>query len=384
MPSFQKTRLGEEISFIWSLGGSLPAGTGGSENYTVGHVRELSRRGIRAQIVTIGLGTADGRDEFPGVPFRSLATIEEIGELDGVVIFVSEFPMVATKRPSFQMLHIPPPTREADRRRVAATMRDRALIATSRFSAGLWADFLDVDTEAIGIVYPYAERCFSATVRPASSGSEVRILYAGRLSPEKGVYTLLAMLDLDLTSPDRSFTCTATTAGGDKPQGRRIERVLEAHPNVRLVPKCTTPGAMADLMARHDIVVMPSTGQYWHETFGIVSIEAQHAGCRVVASDDGGLPETDCGSITLVAPDAPEALAQGILDAFSRGPVRPDVRRSAALRFTIDDSVDLLLDILSREPRPTPATVVRELESLAQLPPADDRPKPEALSALPA
>lgn len=42
-------------------------------------------------------------------------------------------------------------------------------------------------------------------------------------------------------------------------------------------------------------VVMPSNSHYWHETFGIVSVEAQHAGCRVIASDDGGLPVTDCG-----------------------------------------------------------------------------------------
>ncbi len=61
-------------------------------------------------------------------------------------------------------------------------------------------------------------------------------------------------------------------------------------PACRVVPARQTPAAMATLMADHDIVVMPSTSQYWHETFGIVSIEAQHTGCRVVASDDGGIP----------------------------------------------------------------------------------------------
>jgi hypothetical protein len=50
------------------------------------------------------------------------------------------------------------------------------------------------------------------------------------------------------------------------------------------------------------IVVIPSNSQYRHETFGIVSVEAQHSGCRVIASDDGGLPETDCGGVVLVAP----------------------------------------------------------------------------------
>src|SRR5690606_17314816 len=56
------------ISFVWSPGIPLPAGTGGSENYTVGQVRELNRRGVDARVVTIGLGTADGRAEFDDIP----------------------------------------------------------------------------------------------------------------------------------------------------------------------------------------------------------------------------------------------------------------------------------------------------------------------------
>ena len=88
---------------------------------------------------------------------------------------------------------------------------------------------------------------------------------------------------------------------------------------------------MAELMVDYDIVVMPSNSQYWHETFGIVSIEAQHAGCRVVASDDGGLPETDCGAITLVVPDDAEALAQGIHTAIGLGPMSRSERSRAAI-----------------------------------------------------
>ena len=105
---------------------------------------------------------------------------------------------------------------------------------------------------------------------------------------------------------------------------------------------------MAALMAEHDIVVMPSNGQYWHETFGIVSIEAQHAGCRVVASNDGGLPETDCGAVSLVAPDNAEALALGIREAIARGPLALADRRVAATRFTVEQSVDELVAVLDR------------------------------------
>ena len=68
-----------------------------------------------------------------------------------------------------------------------------------------------------------------------------------------------------------TVTFTATTAGADKPQGKIIERLLGAHPRISVVGSRKTPAAMAALMARHDIVVIPSNSQYWHETFGIES-----------------------------------------------------------------------------------------------------------------
>jgi D-inositol-3-phosphate glycosyltransferase len=105
------------------------------------------------------------------------------------------------------------------------------------------------------------------------------------------------------------------TAGADKPQGKIIERLLGEHPGISVVASCRTPATMAALMAEHDVVVMPSNSQYWHETFGIVSIEAQHSGFRVIASGDGGRPETDCGGLVLVQPDNAEALAWGIREA---------------------------------------------------------------------
>jgi len=120
---------------------------------------------------------------------------------------------------------------------------------------------------------------------------------------------------------------------------------------------------------------MPSNSQYWQETFGIVSIEAQHAGCQVVASDDGGLPETDCGAVTLVVPDDAEALARGLRAAIAGGPLSASGREVAAARFTVRKSVDDLLAVLAR-PRPATAdAVVRELESLALLPPREPPPQ---------
>lgn len=364
------------ISFIWSPGNPLPAGTGGSENYTVGQVRELNRRGMPAQVVTVGLGLADGRDEFTDIPFVSLPVLERVAELDGTVVWVNEPHLVATRNAAYLILHNPPPLRDRHREFATEGTRDRTLIATSKYAAALWAEFLDVDPSTINVVYPFAEPGFAVVPRPVDASGRTKVLYAGRLSPEKGIYTLLSMLHVDVIEHDLELTFTATTAGSDKPQGAIIEALLGAHDGISVVPACKTPATMAALMAGHDIVVMPSNSQYWHETFGIVSIEAQHTGCRVVASDDGGLPETDCGGVILVEPDNAEALAWGIRAAIDRGPLTADERLDAGTRFTVAQSVDALLQVIAMPVRPTPASIVQELEELILLPSSFDELQP--------
>jgi glycosyltransferase involved in cell wall biosynthesis len=359
------------ISFIWSPGNPLPAGTGGSENYTVGQARELTRRGIAAQVVTVGLGDRDGRDGFAGVPFLSLPALAGVSELDGTVVFVNEPHPVATRNPAFLILHNPPPIRERERAFAVEGTRERALIATSRYAAGLWARYLDVDIATIRVVYPFAEPGFAVEPRPARAPGQTRVLFAGRLSPEKGIYTLLETLHVDIIDQDPRLSFTVTTAGADKPQGKTIERLLRAHPRISVAASCKTPATMAALMARHDVVVMPSNSQYWHETFGIVSVEAQHSGCRVVASDDGGLPETDCGGVVLVRPDNAEALAWGIREAAGSGPLPAAARLRAGQLFTVGQSVDALLSVFARPLAVPPAAIVRQLEELIAAPSAN-------------
>lgn len=334
------------ISFVWSPGNRLPAGTGGSENYTIGQVRELIRRAVPAQVVTIGLGVDDGRDEFPGIPFLSLPKLADISNLDSVVVFVNEPHVIATRYPAYLILHNPPPIREKLRVFAVEGTIGRTLIVTSRYAAGLWSKYLKVDVSTLAVVYPFAEPCFGAQPRLLTTTDTTRILFAGRLSPEKGIYTLLETLHIDIIEQDVKLIFTVTTAGADKPQGKIIEQLVEAHPRIDVVATRKTPKKMAFLMAKHDIVVMPSNSQYWHETFGIVSIEAQHSGCWVVASDDGGLPETNCGGVVLVKPDNAEALAWGIREAVANGPLSAETREDASTKFTIGQSVDSLLRVL--------------------------------------
>ena len=167
------------ISFIWSPGNPLPAGTGGSENYTIGQVRELKRRGIPAQVVTVGLGINDGRDDFPGLPFLSLPDLAGVSELDGTVVFVNEPHTVPTRYPAFLIMHNPPPIREREKAFATDGTRNRTLIATSQYAAALWAAYLDVNVSTISVVYPFAEPCFAVQPRPGNKTGKTRVLFAG-------------------------------------------------------------------------------------------------------------------------------------------------------------------------------------------------------------
>ena len=151
---------------------------------------------------------------------------------------------------------------------------------------------------------------------------------------------------MDSIAMDPSLTFSVTTAGTEKERGKIIQSLVEAHPKVQVIPAAKTPAAMAKLMASQDIVVVPSNGNYWHETFGMASIEAQHAGCRVVASHDGGLIETDCGGVIFVEPNDAKALAEGISTALKAIPVSTKERQTACKRFTVSQSVDTLLQLL--------------------------------------
>lgn len=347
------------ISFIWQPGIKLPAGTGGSENYTIGQVRELIRRGISAQVVTVGLGTNDGRNEFIDIPFLSLKTTDHISKLEGVIIFVNTAVIVPTKQPAFVIMHVPPHPRDT-RRDTLARIKGRTLIATSKYAAALWSDFTGRPLAEVHIAYPFAEPCFATQVRPAHTSSAIRLLFAGRLSAEKGIYTFLEMLHMTGIHDNPNLAFSVTTAGSDKPEGKIIKSLVDAHPNLTVIPARKTPAAMAKLMAVHDIIIMPSNSQYWHETFGIVSVEAQHSGVRVVASNDGGLPETDCGGITLVTPDDPTALAEGINAAVAKGPLSPRTRLRASKLFTVEQSVDNLLQVLF----PSDALITQPIEKI--------------------
>ncbi|HET6747036.1 MAG TPA: glycosyltransferase family 4 protein [Candidatus Saccharimonadales bacterium] len=334
------------ISFIWPRSANnFLSGIGGSESYTIGQTRELNARGIDAQVVTLKSDDDGDLPQIPRVPFLPLSK-EETAKLE-IPIFVLEPQLLKTRHPSYVILHCPPPPLErGEHDFYVKGVEGRKVIVSSQYAAQLWADDLGIRRSEIGVAYPFADSVFAKQPRQKKSSKKKRVLLASRLHPDKGIYTFLAALHFTYILPPDEFEFDVVMAATDTPEGKIIEPMLKVHPYLNLLPPAVGPGEVAKMMARYDIVLMPSNAQFYHETFGMNSVEAQHAGCRVVASRDGGLVETDCGGVTFVEPDNPYELARGIATAAGLPPLTDEQRRRASTMYTVKQSVDQLLNIL--------------------------------------
>jgi glycosyltransferase involved in cell wall biosynthesis len=313
------------------------AGTGGSETFTAGHVRELKRRGIDVQVVIVGPAIKTSRQEFPDIPFLGLSHERGITDLPGTVVFINRAYDVPTRNKAAIILHCAVPSKVEQHLRKKDTL-GKVIIATSVYNAQQWALYLNVPSNAINVVMPFADPIYGNS-RRSKPGKKVRVLYAGRLHPEKGIYTVLEMMhqyEMNVLDVNMSIVM----AGQHVEEGRAIAQMLKGYRYAKLLDPRKTVPAMAELLAKTDILLMPSV---FAEPFGMLSVEAQHSGCRVIASNLGGLAETNCGLLTLVEERNPQALITAIGEAIALGLSTTKERKLAVDEFTLSKSVDALL-----------------------------------------
>lgn len=328
------------ISFVWPSREAMLAGTGGSETFTAGHVRELMRRGIDVQVVIVGPAIKISKKNFPDIPFLGLANKQGISDLPGTVVFINQAYDVETKHKSAIILHcvVPSKVEQAERKRDVA---GKVIIATSIYNAQQWALYLGIPSSTINVVMPFADPIYGNVHRPQPT-KKLRVLYAGRLHPEKGIYTVLEMMHLyEMGILDA--TMSIVMAGQHVDEGKVIAKMLRGYKHAKLLDPLKTVSSMAELLARTDVLLMPSV---FAEPFGMLSVEAQHTGCRVIASSLGGLPETNCGLLTLVEQRNPQALITAIKEATVLGLSTKKEREYAIDKFTLAKSVDSLLKFI--------------------------------------
>lgn len=115
--------------------------------------------------------------------------------------------------------------------------------------------------------------------RPAPPSGSDRVLFVGRLSPEKGVEDLIAAWNAVNTDGLR------LTIVGDGPLSDRV--VATAGSGVEFLGRLD-PVAIADLMTTSRALVLPSR---WYEGLPMVLLEAMAAGMATVVPAHGALPE---------------------------------------------------------------------------------------------
>jgi len=190
---------------------------------------------------------------------------------------------------------------------------EAVLIITSRLFRLLVSD--GVDENRLHLIPPGVnpllfegpfEDPFSGVGRP-------RVLFVGRLAPQKGVGTLVEAAGL-LEHPSAQVLLV-----GDGPQRKALEREAK---RLGVGDRLRFEGFVAHdqlpaAMAHADVLVLPSL----YEELGTVLLEAMQAALPIVASKTGGIPDVieDGVNGLLVPPGDPEALARAIDRIFSDG-----------------------------------------------------------------
>jgi glycosyltransferase involved in cell wall biosynthesis len=189
-------------------------------------------------------------------------------------------------------------------------------------------------------------------------GSGKYAVFVGRLSPEKGISTLLdAWRQLPEPIPLKIV--------GQGPCEGEIQAFAAAHPHVELVGRKPLQEVL-DLIGEASFLVMPSI---WYETFGRTIIEAYAKGTPVIASRLGAMQElVDDGSTGLLFNPGDAADLATKVQCLWRDPRRREDMRHAARaeyeqHYTAEPNHERLLDIyhqaiaLRGGQKPTPAAV---------------------------
>lgn len=174
------------------------------------------------------------------------------------------------------------------------------------------------------------------------SDAEPYYCYVGRISPEKGVATLLraaARLPYKLK------------IAGDGPMLQQLMSRYSAFGNIDWLGQLDGPGVAA-LLGGARLSVVPSE---WHENCPLGVIESLCAGTPVAASGMGGIPELlaaeSSASQLFPAADA-RALAAAVTSLWENGPshaARHDVARRSRLRHSPGAYYDRLIRVYSPE-----------------------------------
>lgn len=181
-----------------------------------------------------------------------------------------------------------------------------------------------------GLVFPSSEIIFGgvpvdrfySSVRRHDIKSPIRVLYAGQISPDRGLHT--AIEAFGQIAPPLRTRLSLTVAGhstGEYYEGiQKRVRELGLAGSVNFLGK-VPHDRMPDVYKEHDILVFLSTRE---EGLPLVMVEAMLAGCAVLTTGSGGAIEVaELANLPLIPKDDPVALTK-LLTKLVMSPIELD------------------------------------------------------------
>lgn len=167
-------------------------------------------------------------------------------------------------------------------------------------------------------------------------------LFLGRLTPEKGLLTLL-------DAWERLPSAVPLVIAGDGPMRPQLEAEVarKGLSCVHFAGRLRREEAY-DAIKKAAFLIVPST---WYETFGLVAVEAFACGTPVLGSFIGAMQEIVDDRVTGLhfAPGDPDALAKKVAWASGHVPemaaMGKAARRAYEVRYTADANYPLLMNI---------------------------------------
>ncbi len=179
-----------------------------------------------------------------------------------------------------------------------------------------------------------------------------RVLFVGRLSPEKGVDVLLRAWSLLINSPfsadaaanhsslvTRHLSLTIVGDGPERPALESLAATLGISDRVEFAGTLSRT-ATRDMMSSAALLVLPSI---CYETFGLAILEAASLGVPAIVTDIGGQAALVQDGVTgrHVPPGDPSALASALQDLLSNSVALRRMGEAAHTAFEASDCIPL-------------------------------------------
>ena len=315
--------------------------SGGIETVSNLLAREFVEQGHEVRVVT----QTPGNGDFPFAVIREPGPFELMRQVRWCDVFLQNnislrtlWPLLFIRRPLF-IAHQTWITNPDGSTGWQHWLKRRALRRATSFAISrAIADSLPVPSILVG--NPYDEKVFRDSPAPPRARE---LIFVGRLVSDKGASLLLDAVKL--VSPKPQLTIV-----GDGPERPALEKqVIDLQLQTQVEFAGSRHGEqLADLLRRHEILVVPSL---WQEPFGIVALEGIACGCVAIGSVGGGLSEAigPCG-VTFPNGDAP-ALADAIARLLGDPGERDRIRRNAPAhlaRFTPQQVAAVYLETMTK------------------------------------